>query len=309
MVNGFGDQGPSGWRCRAHQLQPLLDLVTPGKPVACDREGLKLDGRVGDENRGLGRVSVTNENNEIIYDTFVYYPADVPHRPDPQWLCLGVKYPDIEPENGAQPHKEVLENVQTIFNKSGLVIGHAFPNDRKMLRGISFNNIQIRDTQLLPEYITYAKDKQPSLADLSKHILKRKIQTDPNGHSSVEDAQATMQLYLARREDFERQQGAQALSAPVVDTAPSPDSASHSRDSSDTSSNAVTTSSATTDSTLQPEQAGAIDTVIRNLAGAGKPVRARADTGANTAARRVALPNIAAFAKGRIFDYRTSRYL
>lgn len=57
----------------------------------------QCDGRIP---KGIGRVSVVNEKLELVYDTFVHY-GDRPHRPDPQFLNLGVKYKDIKPENGA----------------------------------------------------------------------------------------------------------------------------------------------------------------------------------------------------------------
>lgn len=55
----------------------------------------------------------------------IYYPKGVAHRPDPQRLNLGVKYKDILPQNGAQPHAKVLEAIKAIFDKSGIIIGHA----------------------------------------------------------------------------------------------------------------------------------------------------------------------------------------
>ncbi|KAK4542674.1 hypothetical protein LTR36_006246 [Oleoguttula mirabilis] len=300
-VQGFGDRGPTGWRCRAHQLQPRLGLVTPGKPVAVDCEGMILDGRQGDQNRGLGRVSVTKESDQIIYDTFVYYPADVPHRPDPQWLDLGVNYKDIKPENGAQPIGEVLENVQAIFDKSGFAVGHAFHNDMKMLRGVSLENVEVRDTQLLPEYTHHAKQGRPSLKDLSAIILKRTIQV--KDHSSVEDARATMRLYQVRREDFERQQGPRTL--PPVITPSTSGSDSQARSSSNNSSDTTTTSSSTSGSA---SHVAATATVVSTPIHAGGHAPAATSTSSNLAGRVVALPNIAAFAKGRVFDYQTSRY-
>jgi hypothetical protein len=93
------------YKCRAEQRTPRLDLVTPGSPVALDCEGVILDDNVGSEKCGLGRVSVTNIDGKVVYDSFVNYPKDVRHRPSPQWLCLGVKYKDILPQNGAQAHR------------------------------------------------------------------------------------------------------------------------------------------------------------------------------------------------------------
>jgi hypothetical protein len=81
--------------------------VTPGSPVALDCEGVILDDNVGWRKCGVGRVSMVNIDNDCIYDSFVFYPPGVRHRPSPQWLYLGVKYKDILPQNGAQAHAKV----------------------------------------------------------------------------------------------------------------------------------------------------------------------------------------------------------
>lgn len=313
-VQGYGDKGPFGWPCRAHQLHPRLDLVTPGKPVAIDCEGMILDGEEGDAKRGLGRFSAVDENENIIMDTFVYYPKDVPHRPDPQWLGLGVKYKDILAENGARPVAEVLKDVQAILDKSGIVVGHAIHNDAKMLRGVSFEKVEVRDTQQLWEYRDYAKRGDPSLKDLSRILLGRDIQG--KGHSSVEDASATMKLYQIRKEAMERQQG-RRISPQPANTPTESESASDERSSSNVSSNVATASSATTHgSSPDPKKkatpaARSVPTASSGqarLSILGTPLTIICVAG-RAPGRVVALPNIARLARGRVFDYRTSRYI
>jgi hypothetical protein len=58
---------------------------------------------------------VANEKLELVYDTIVHY-GDRPHRPDPQFLNLGVKYKDIKPENGAQLYEDVLEALKAVVS-------------------------------------------------------------------------------------------------------------------------------------------------------------------------------------------------
>lgn len=181
--------------CRAEQLTPLLDLVTPGCPVAVDCEGLLLPKNEGWRKTGLGRVSIVNMRGQVIYDTFVYYPSDVEHRPPPQYLGLGVKYKDIRPENGAQSHAKVLTAVKSIFDKSGIVIAHAAHNDIQMLDGIDFDPYVVRDTQCMTGFPHNGRRRGlPGLAALAHEVLGRNIQFGE--HSSVEDAQATMDLFL-----------------------------------------------------------------------------------------------------------------
>ena len=186
--------GPTGWRCRAYQLTPRMELVEPGKAVAIDCKGVILDDEHGVEKKGLGRFSAVTENGDIILDTFVYYPEDVVHRPSPQRLKLGVKYNDIKPENGAQPIAQVLKWVQDILDKSGVVVGHAIQNEMHMLRGVSFEKLEIRDTHMYSEYRSHAlgRSVEVALRILAGVFLNRVIQS--NGHSSVVDARCTMEL-------------------------------------------------------------------------------------------------------------------
>ncbi|KAI7641971.1 hypothetical protein KC319_g13252, partial [Hortaea werneckii] len=196
----------TGYRCRAQQLQPRLDLVTSKKPLAVDCEGVILEEEVGASKKGLGRVSIVNSEGQAVYDTFVYYPEDVPHRPPPQRLKLGVKYNDIKPANGAQLISDVIKNVQALFDKAEIVVMHAASNDVQMLKGITWTKLTLYDTQTLPEYAAYTSPDRPSLKFLSRMELGDEIQEGSDGHCSVEDARATMKLYLLQESAFERDQ-------------------------------------------------------------------------------------------------------
>ena len=116
-------------KCRAKQTTPLLDLVEEGNPVALDVEGVLLPDEESIGKCGVGRLSITNEKGEVVYDVFAHYPSNVNHRPPPQKLRLGVKYKDIMPVHGARPISEVLANTRKIFAKSGVVICHACENE------------------------------------------------------------------------------------------------------------------------------------------------------------------------------------
>jgi len=179
------------YQCRAQQLRPQLNLVTPGSPLAFDCEGVELTQESGKRRSGVGRFSIVNIHGQVVYDTFVYYAPDVPHRPPPQHLKLGVTYKDIRPENGAQPHAEVLAAAKAIFDMSGVVVAHAAGSDVLMLDGIDFGKYVVRDTQRL---YGSSLGQLPGLRSLSASVLGRSIQVTE--HSSVEDARATMELFL-----------------------------------------------------------------------------------------------------------------
>jgi hypothetical protein len=196
-----GYRAPPPYKCRAEQLQPRLDLVIPGVLLAFDCEGLKLPQKDGSFPKGVGRVSVVNEKLELVYDTFVHY-GDIPHIPDDQRFNLGVKPADIKPENGAQLYKDVLDALKTIFDKSGGrqdktggLVAHDFLSDRRMLRDLDFSPYKWHDTQDVSHYRALNNGNPPGLQMLAQDVLGDDLdRTD--GHSSIDDARVTMQLWL-----------------------------------------------------------------------------------------------------------------
>ena len=292
-VKNYGDAGPTGYRCRARLLHPRLDLINPGKPIFGDCEGVELPNEVSRDKKGLGRVSWVNDQGTLIFDTFVYYPPDVPHHPHPRFLALGVNKGDIQPENGARPHAEVVADMQKIIDKvvatGGLICGHAISNEFDMLRGVNFANCKYRDTQLYSGYRQYAQAILPSLKDLTFGLLKTSIQSV--SHSSIVDSRATMKAYYENKDAIDREQANFIKPAPLASLTASPtssastditSSASHANDQSSVSS-PPTDTTRTSDSSCR--------------------VTSRYPPG-----DVVALPDIASIGKGRGFDKSTSTY-
>ena len=220
------------YQCRAQQLTPRLELIKKGEAIALDVEGVLLPDEVGSRKSGIGRVSIVNERGQVVYDTFVHYPRvlgpdmktlirskTVNHRPSPQWLKLGVTYNDILPLYDAQPVEDVLKVVESACKKAGSIVCHAIDKEIRYMAGgkvrmmdgvtmfdmggFDLEEYWRSDTQSLPEYRKHATGSQrnPSLPVLAFKVLHRVIQKEE--HSSVEDAQATIDLYLRRRKDFE----------------------------------------------------------------------------------------------------------
>jgi DNA polymerase III epsilon subunit-like protein len=189
-----GFRAPPPYTCRAEQLTPRLDLVTPGELLAFDCEGMMLAPVDGKIPKGVGRVSVVNEKLELVYDTFVHY-GDRPHRPDPQYLNLGVKTADIKPYNGAQLYEDVLEALKALFDKSGGLVAHDFRSDMRMLDDLDFSDYERHDTQNVQAYCALNRNKPPGLSMLASAVLGVYLdRTD--GHSSIDDARVTMQLWV-----------------------------------------------------------------------------------------------------------------
>jgi hypothetical protein len=192
-------------RCRAQQLQPRYDLISMGQPLAFDCEGVKLPRTDGKDKRGVGRISVVNASLELVYDTFVYY-ADRDHRPDPQHLKMGITYEDIKPVNGAQRYQDVIDTLKAIFDQSGVLVAHDFLSDSRMLDDLDFSAYDVKDTQHVSEYRELNDWNPPALVMLASNVLGRNLdRTD--GHSSIDDARVTMELWLIHAEALREARG------------------------------------------------------------------------------------------------------
>lgn len=202
------------YSCRAQQRTPRFDLIRPGGLLAIDCEGVQLPNEEGWRKQGCGRVSIVNEKEEVIYDTFVHYGRNVEHRPPPQHRKLGVTYNDIKPKYGAIHINEVHHAVRKIFDRlgsTGIVVGHAMINEMRYLRDLDWFKYQTRDTQRM----CFNQTSSQKLRDLASAVLGRQIQTGE--HSSVDDARATMALYLFRHQVGPCDSGIDSVSSPEVE--------------------------------------------------------------------------------------------
>lgn len=177
------------YRCRAQQRTPRFDLIRPGGVLAIDCEGIQLPDETSWRKNGCGRVSIVNENEEVIYDTFVHHGRNVEVKAGPR--RFGVTWKDIQPRFGATHINEVTQAVRKIFDRNaGIVVGHAIKSEMRYLHYLDWDKYDTRDTQGL----FYEETDSLKLQVLAADILGRSIQTVE--HSSVDDARATMALYL-----------------------------------------------------------------------------------------------------------------
>lgn len=177
--------------------------------------------------------------------------------------------------------------MKAIFDVAGIVIGHALHNDTNFLRPIDFTLYETRDTQRCQYYQSFLTSRTPGLKALSNQVLNWQIQT--GDHSSVDDAQATMRLYLLQREQIDGTQSKTAIAAALANAMPSKTPSSHGSTPSLDSSSTILTVATTSSS-------GGVSEPVVKLT----PLEL---------GRLVALPNLSYLAKGRVFDKRTSRYL
>ncbi|XP_042198966.1 apoptosis-enhancing nuclease [Callorhinchus milii] len=160
----------------------------PHKLVAidCEMVGTGPGGRLGE----LARCSVVNYSGDVIYDKYVKPQLPIV---DYRTRWSGIRKEHME---NAIPfslaHREVLKIL-----KGKVVVGHALHNDFKALRYFHPRALT-RDTSKITNFKSITGitgHVTASLRTLTKLLLHRDIQVGRKGHSSVEDAGASMELY------------------------------------------------------------------------------------------------------------------
>lgn len=177
---------------------PSSSARIPTKYLAmdCEMVGTGPKGRISQ----LARCSVVSYEGDVVYDKFIKPPMPVT---DYRTRWSGIRPRDLV---NATPFSEAKkEIVKLLMGK--VVIGHAVHNDFKAL-SYSHPAALTRDTSRIPLLnikAGFAVKECASLKRLTKAIFNRDIQTGKKGHSSVEDARATMDLYKVVEEEWERE--------------------------------------------------------------------------------------------------------
>lgn len=165
---------------------------TVGRYLAIDCEFVGV-GKDGEES-ALARVSIVNFHGHTIYDEYVKPRERVT---DWRTWVSGVTPAHMQQ---AIDFKTAQKDVSDLL-KDKVLVGHAVDHDLDALM-LSHPKSQLRDTSKFPPYRQLAKGKTPALKKLAKELLNIEIQGAE--HSSVEDAQATMQLYKLEKKEFEK---------------------------------------------------------------------------------------------------------
>nr|XP_044993992.1 interferon-stimulated 20 kDa exonuclease-like 2 [Jaculus jaculus] len=169
----------------------------PGKMVAidCEMVGTGPKGRVS----SLARCSIVNYSGDVLYDEYIRPPC---HIVDYRTRWSGIRKCHMVK---ATPFKTARVQILKILSGK-VVVGHAIHNDFKALQYFHPKSLT-RDTSRIPLLNRKAEcpeNATMSLKHLTKKLLNRDIQAGKSGHSSVEDAQATMELYKVVEVEWEK---------------------------------------------------------------------------------------------------------
>lgn len=162
----------------------------------------------------LGWVAVVNTKGESIMESHVNYPEEsgvsmfVPHPSK----GFGVAFPDLKMKNGAIPGVFAEEWIVEII-KNRKVIVHGGSGDRKAFFYIT-EAFDLAEEIIDTQHVHRAVMK---LSDLHAREFPGAAAVQVNGHTPLEDARATMELYLKAR-PFDRAAEKARLEAKGTDT-------------------------------------------------------------------------------------------
>uniref|UniRef100_A0A3P8RW30 Interferon stimulated exonuclease 20 like 2 n=1 Tax=Amphiprion percula TaxID=161767 RepID=A0A3P8RW30_AMPPE len=188
--------GPSPSASSSHKpTASSAGIPTKYLAIDCEMVGAGPKGSISQ----LARCSVVSYEGDVVYDKFIKPTMPIT---DYRTRWSGIRRSDLA---NATPYSEARKEILKLINGK-VVIGHAIHNDFKVLN-YSHANALTRDTSRIPllnQRAGFPEYQCASLKRLTKAIFNRDIQTGRRGHSSVEDARASMALYKVVEEEWER---------------------------------------------------------------------------------------------------------
>ncbi|XP_026166195.1 apoptosis-enhancing nuclease [Mastacembelus armatus] len=176
---------------------PFLSLC-PTTVVAldCEMVGTGPGGRCSE----LARCSILDYHGNVLYDKYIRPCQPVT---DYRTRWSGIRKHHL---HNATAFVQAREEILGIL-EGKVVVGHSIYNDFEAL-DILHPCHMVRDTcttRLLSRLAGFPRERCPSLKILAHKLLNRKIQVGSRGHSSVEDAQAALDLYKLVEGEWEQE--------------------------------------------------------------------------------------------------------
>ncbi|CAM9897617.1 unnamed protein product [Lampetra planeri] len=172
-------------------------MQATSKYVAMDCEMVGT-GRGGTES-ALARCSIVDYNKRVLYDEYV--------KPDQPVTDYRTRFSGILPRHlvHATSYEEARKEIKKIL-EGKIIIGHDMRRDFSTL-GLNIQMFDTRDTSLCEPLLKKAKltvGRRASLKNLAQILLSIQIQNSSEGHCSVEDAKAVMDLFRLVDKEWER---------------------------------------------------------------------------------------------------------
>ncbi|KAJ7998372.1 hypothetical protein DPEC_G00222020 [Dallia pectoralis] len=194
LDSGFSSEAspPASGRCSPCPSMCPTTVVA----MDCEMVGTGPCGRTSE----VARCSLVDYHGNVIYDKYI-----LPCRPvtDYRTRWSGIQKHHLQ---NAQPFPEARTEILRIL-EGKVVIGHALYNDFQALDFMHPGHM-IRDTSstgLLRRLAGFSMKRCVSLKILAYMLLNRQIQVGRKGHSSVEDAMASLDLYKLVEGEWEQE--------------------------------------------------------------------------------------------------------
>jgi RNA exonuclease 4 len=163
----------------------------------CEMVGIGTDGKKS----ALARVSIVDWDMNVILDSFVKVPIRVT---DFRTHVSGVEPKHIKNANAMDETK--CRDLVASLLKGKVLVGHALTNDLKALM-LTHPKHNLRDTAKHRPFQRFANGKWRArkLRDLVKENLKGREGFQVAEHDSVQDAQATMEIFQLVQSGWEKE--------------------------------------------------------------------------------------------------------